>query len=163
MIGFNTLSTTPSTTDIINRAGEAAQSNVVPSTTDPSLVTPEDVNTAVDNAEQQVNSAQQTRETTEENQRTAALQINAQQQQQDQVDLFVEISSGEDIDSGNTVDINTLASLSRSSQRNQFATALEQRQTDPVNTQTLEQQELQNRFQQAIGDNQTPPTIEVVV
>lgn len=103
MTPISSTSSLPPSTQIINRVGEATQQNVVPSASDPSLVTPEEVNTAVDQTVQRANETQQAQADQREQQRSTIVQLNGQQQQQDQVDLYLSIATGEEVDSGSQV------------------------------------------------------------
>lgn len=92
-------SSLPLTTQIINKAGQAAQSPESPAT-------PEQVNRAVDRASDRVSETQAGREQNQTERRTYAAQIYSANSQQKQIDTYIAVASDADVDStsGSTKD-----------------------------------------------------------
>lgn len=99
----------PLSSTIIRRAGELAKENVVPSQSNPELITPEDVNRAVGTAEANSDARQQSSAQESETKRNAVLQLNAQQQQQQLIEIYIESYSGEEVESSGSLSAQTLA------------------------------------------------------
>ena len=158
MTPLDTSNSLPLTTRIINRAGEASQGNVVPSASDPSLVTPEDVNNAVDRADQRVDEARATQEARREDARSFVVQLNGQQQQQDQIDLYLSIVTGEGVDSGSAVGVDTLVDAGQTLRRGELAEAIAD--SDLPGPRERQQQELLERIGEAVGDR---PSIQPII
>lgn len=150
-------SSLPLTSRIINRAGEAAQKNVVPSQTDPTLVTPEDVNSAVDRADERVDSVRETQDARREDARSAIVRINGQQQQQDQIDLYLSVVTDDDVNSS-SVNAQALGDLNQTIRRGETAQFLAD--TDLQGPRERQQQELLERIGGAIDDR---PSIQPVI
>ncbi|MGH1373914.1 MAG: hypothetical protein ACRBBW_17880 [Cellvibrionaceae bacterium] len=147
----------PLTTRIINRAGEAAQKNVVPSQTDPALVTPEEVNAAVDRADQRVDQVGETQAARREDTRSAIVQINGQQQQQDQVDLYLSIVTEESVDSSGG-NVGALSDLNQTLRRGETAQAIAD--SELTGPRERQQQTLLERIGEAVDDR---PSIQPIV
>ncbi|WP_440874636.1 hypothetical protein [Thalassotalea sp. PLHSN55] len=99
----------PLSTRVIQSAGEAAEKNVVPGQTDPSIVaTPENVNKAVDYAADGVANKQQTEQANQEAIRSLVVDVNHAQHQQDLVDQYIAQSTDTN-ESSPTVNVYELA------------------------------------------------------
>lgn len=85
-------SSLPLSTQIIQKAGSAAQAP-------DSTVTPEQVNRAVDNVSDRVDQAQASRETNQTDRRTYATQLYSASSQQQQVDIYLAVASEGKVDS----------------------------------------------------------------
>ncbi len=157
MIPVNTASSLPPSTQVINRVGDAARSNVVPASDDPSLRTPEDVNNAVDAATQRVDEVQQSQESRREEARSAVVQLNGQQQQQDQVDLYLSIATGENVDTSTGVGAEAIADAAQTARRSELAGTISD--SDVLGPRER-QQELQERIGEAIDDR---PSVQPIV
>lgn len=88
--GFS--SSLPLSTQIINKAGQAAQSPGVP-------VNPEQVNNAVDRAADRVSETQASREQNQTERRTYAAQLYSANSQQKQIDTYLAVASDGQVDS----------------------------------------------------------------
>lgn len=87
-----TSSALPLSTQVIKKAGEAAQ--------DPSSpVTPEEVNSAVDRGADRVTLSQQSVEASQANTRDAAAQVYSASSQQKQLDIYLAVASESQVDS----------------------------------------------------------------
>ena len=157
MIPVNTASSLPPSTQVINRVGDAARSNVVPSSDDPSLRTPEDVNNAVDAATQRVDEVQQTQESRREEARSTVVQLNGQQQQQDQVDLYLSIATGENVDTSAGVGAQAVADVAQTARRGEVAETISDSE---LSDRQEQQQELRDRIGEAIDDR---PSVQPIV
>ncbi|GEM_PF-6038219 len=157
MIPVNTASSLPPSTQVINRVGDAARSNVVPSSDDPSLRTPEDVNNAVDAATQRVDEVQQTQESRREEARSTVVQLNGQQQQQDQVDLYLSIATGENVDTSAGVGAQAVADVAQTARRGEVAETISDSE---LSDRREQQQELRDRIGEAIDDR---PSVQPIV
>lgn len=82
----------PLSTQIIKKAGQAAQSPTAP-------VNPEQVNKAVDRASDRVVEQQESRELSQSNRRSAATQLYSATSQQRQIDTYLAVASEGKIDS----------------------------------------------------------------
>ena len=133
-------SSTPVSSRIIQNAGDAAQRNVVPSQTDPSLVTPEDVNRRVSETEASVSAAQQSREQQQTEARTNALNTAANQSRQDLFDQFLAQSTDAET-SSNTSGV----SLSRGDLQS-FSEQARAASLESFDDVLARQRELQQRF-----------------
>lgn len=150
----------PLSTAVINRAGGAAQKNVVPASSDPSLTTPEDVNRAVDGAEQRVNSAAETRESNQQRQRYVAAQTNAQRNQKAQAELYVSIASGgESADAYTPVTAQQLSSFYPPIRTSRLAEAIDGIELDAITLQA----DLQIRIDRAVGDHGSQSSLSILV
>lgn len=85
-------SSLPISTQIIQKAGTAAQAPDAP-------INPEQVNKAVDRASDQVSEAQANREQTQTNRRTYAAQLYSSNSQQQQIDTYLAVASEGETDS----------------------------------------------------------------
>lgn len=92
-------SSLPLSTQIIKKAGQAAQSPEAPAT-------PEQVNRAVDRASDRVSETQASREQNQTERRTYAAQIYSANSQQKQIDTYIAVASDGEVDStsGSTKD-----------------------------------------------------------
>ncbi len=152
--------TQPISSSIINKAGSAAQRNVVPATTDPSLQTPEDVNRAVDQAEQRVNQANEARELDQRRQRSNVVQINAQRNQQAQQELYASIVSDSEISTGG----NSTTAQQISSFAQPFHTYKVAQTTGQIDRQETDlQAELQSRIEESIGEGRPQSRFDIYV
>lgn len=88
--GFS--SSLPLSTQIINKAGQAAQSPDAP-------VNPEQVNSAVDRASDRVSETQASREQNQTERRTYAAQLYSANSQQKQIDTYLAVASDGQVDS----------------------------------------------------------------
>ena len=88
--GFS--SSLPLSTQIINKAGQAAQSPGAP-------VNPEQVNNAVDRAADRVSETQASREQNQTERRTYAAQLYSANSQQKQIDTYLAVASDGQVDS----------------------------------------------------------------
>ncbi|MGY4535430.1 hypothetical protein ACVW0Y_004585 [Pseudomonas sp. TE3786] len=87
----NTSSALPLSTQVINKAGEAAQ--------DPnSPVTPEEVNTAVDRGADRVTLSQQSADASQANRREAASEVYSNSSQQNQLDIYLAVATESNVD-----------------------------------------------------------------
>ncbi len=157
MIPVNTASSLPPSTQVINRVGDAARSNVVPSSDDPSLRTPEDVNNAVDAATQRVDEVQQAQESRREEARSVVVQLNGQQQQQDQIDLYLSVSTGESVDTSAGIGAEAVADVAQTARRAELADTISD---SDLSGPRQRQQELQDRIGEAIDDR---PSVQPIV
>lgn len=87
----NASSSLPLSTQIIKRAGEAAQAPGSP-------VSPEQVNQRVDTASDRVQQAQENRNAEQANRRSAAAQLYSAQSQQNQIDTYLAVASEGEIE-----------------------------------------------------------------
>lgn len=154
---INASSSLPLSSRIIDRAGEAAQKNVVPSQTDPTLVTPEDVNSAVNRAGERVDDVREAQDARREDTRSAIVQINGQQQQQDQIDLYVSVATDADVDNSNT-NAQALSDLNQTIRRGEAAQLVAD--ADLQGPRERQQQTLLERIGGAIDDR---PSIQPVI
>jgi len=94
MINSVSSSSIPVSTRVIQSAGEAAEKNVVPSQTDPSIVaTPENINKLTDKAEVRLQDKQQIEQAEQEAVRSLAVDVNQIQHQQKLVDQYISQST----------------------------------------------------------------------
>ena len=82
----------PLSTQIIKKAGQAAESPTAP-------VSPEQVNKAVDRASDRAAELQESRELSQSNRRSAATQLYSATSQQRQIDTYLAVASEGEIDS----------------------------------------------------------------
>ncbi len=150
-------SSQPLTTRVINRAGEATQKNVVPSQTDPSLVTPEEVNSAVDRADQRVDQVRETQDARRDEVRSTVVQINGQQHQQDQVDLYLSIVTDDEVDS-TAVNAGALSDINQTARRGEAAQLIAD--SELPGTRERHQQALLERIGEAVDDR---PSIQPII
>ncbi len=87
-----TSSALPLSTQVIKKAGEAAQESNSP-------VTPEEVNTAVDRGADRVTLSQQSADASQANRRDAASEVYSASSQQKQLDIYLAVASDSQIDS----------------------------------------------------------------
>lgn len=150
-------SSQPLTTRVINRAGEATQKNVVPSQTDPSLVTPEEVNSAVDRADQRVDQVRETQDARRDEVRSTVVQINGQQHQQDQVDLYLSIVTDDEVDT-TAVNAGALSDINQTARRGEAAQLIAD--SELPGTRERQQQALLERIGEAVDDR---PSIQPII
>lgn len=106
-------SSLPLSTQIINKAGQAAQSPSAP-------VSPEQVNKAVDRASDRVTERQDSRELSQTNRRTAATQLYSANSKQEQLDTYLAVASEGEIDSQPSM-VETAVELRDDIRRNELA------------------------------------------
>ncbi len=87
-----TSSALPLSTQLIKKAGEAAQEPNSP-------VTPEEVNTAVDRGADRVTLSQQNADASQANRRDAASEVYSASSQQKQLDIYLAVASDSQVDS----------------------------------------------------------------
>lgn len=114
----------PLSTQVIKRAGEAAQAPEAP-------VTPEQVNKVVDNASDRVQQAQDNRAAEQTNRRSAAAQLYNVQNQQNQIDTYLAVASEGEIEPRES-NLEAAQELSQNVQRNQLAEAIDSRPEQPA-------------------------------
>jgi len=149
MTAIDVSSTLPLSARVISRAGEAAQKNVVPSSTDPSLITPEDVNNAVDRADQRIDQVRDAQSSRREDTRSAIVQLNGQQHQQDQIDLYLSVVTGEEVDQGGSGAI-VETDINQTVRRGEVAQSIAD--SDIQGPRERQQQALLDRIAEAIED-----------
>ncbi|MEK1906789.1 MAG: hypothetical protein AAAB13_13470 [Pseudomonas sp.] len=106
-------STLPLSTQIIKKAGQAAESPSSP-------VSPEQVNTAVDRATDRVSERQESKELSQSNRRSAATQLYSATSQQRQIDTYLAVASEGEIDSQPST-VETALELRDDVRRNELA------------------------------------------
>lgn len=106
-------SSLPLSTQIIKKAGQAAESPSSP-------VSPEQVNTAVDRAADRVSEAKNSRELSQAAKRDAATQIYSANTQQRQIETYLAVASEDEVDSQPSP-LETAQNLSEAQQRNDRA------------------------------------------
>ncbi|MBB2493952.1 hypothetical protein [Aquipseudomonas ullengensis] len=106
-------STLPLSTQIIKKAGQAAESPSSP-------VSPEQVNTAVDRAADRVTEQQESKELSQSNRRSAATQLYSATSQQRQIDTYLAVASEGEIDSQPST-VETALELRDDVRRNELA------------------------------------------
>ena len=112
-------SSLPLSTQVIKRAGEAAQAPGAP-------VTPEQVNHAVDSASARVQQAQDNRAAEQANRRGAASQIYMANSQQNQIDIYLSVASQDSVESDQS-QLSAANDLSEQVQRYHRAEAIDNR------------------------------------
>ena len=163
-MAINTLSAPPISTQLIQTLGQQAQKNVVPSVDDPALVTPEDVNTRVDTGVDRANQLQQTQAEAQAAKRGAAVSISNRQNQQEAAELFIEISTGEEIDSrSGGFGLDNLQGLTQTLRVNQLANAIDNSDFSRDDVTGPDREQLEERFEKIIRPDDPPPTIDVTV
>jgi hypothetical protein len=103
----------PLSTQIIQKAGQAAESPTAP-------VTPEQVNKAVDRASDRVAERQESRELSQSNRRSAATQLYSATSQQRQIDTYLAVASEGEVDSQPSM-VETALELRDDVRRNEVA------------------------------------------
>lgn len=131
-------SSTSVATRIIQTVGEATKKNVVPGQTDPSLITPEDVNTRANQIDQNIQQTQQAAEQAKTATRTTALNVLDAQRKQDLVDQFIAQSTDSE---SSTSSGPSLTDIIKASQNSQKADAL-----DVVAKVVQQRDDLEERF-----------------
>ena len=107
----------PASSRIIQTVGEKTQQNVVPAQSDPSLITPEDVNDRAQNVDNRIEQNQQAQEQQRTTARTAAVGISAAQQQQQVAEIFIEQSSDTEIDNNSAPSLTEVADIAQQARR----------------------------------------------
>jgi hypothetical protein len=87
----STSSALPLSTQVIKKAGDAAQDPASP-------VTPEQVNTAVDRGADRVTLSQQNADASQANRREAASEVYSNSSQQKQLDIYLTVATESDVD-----------------------------------------------------------------
>ncbi|GLK88447.1 hypothetical protein [Pseudomonas turukhanskensis] len=87
----STSSALPLSTQVIKKAGDAAQDPASP-------VTPEQVNTAVDRGADRVTLSQQSADASQANRREAASEVYSNSSQQKQLDIYLAVATESDVD-----------------------------------------------------------------
>lgn len=159
MIPINTANSLPTSTQVINRVGETARPNVVPVTDDASLQTTEDVNNRADAATQRVDEVQQTQESRREDTRSAVVELNSQQpqQNQDQVELYLSVATGGNTNTSANVNASATTDVAQNARQSELGEAVSE--TELLATRER-QQELQTRIGEAIDDR---PSVQPIV
>ena len=109
----------PLTTQVIKRAGEAAQAPGAP-------VTPEQVNKAVDAASDRVQQAQDNRAAEQTSRRSTAAQLYSANSQQNQIDTYLAVASEGEVESSES-NLEVAQELSEDVQRYRVAEAIDSR------------------------------------
>lgn len=109
----------PLSTQVIKRAGEAAQAPGAP-------VTPEQVNKTVDAASDRVQQAQDSRAAEQTSRRSTAAQLYSANSQQNQIDTYLAVASEGEVESSES-NLEVAQELSEDVQRYRVAEAIDSR------------------------------------
>jgi len=130
-------------------------------------LSPEEKNNVSDELYDRSNEIKADKQEDRDSVRATVVQISVQQQQKANLELYIEQSTGEEIDDSASVSPQDVIEFSQKQQRNENIQAvadsgitegkiLEQRQQD-------QRQSLLDKISQALGDNSNPPSIDLNV
>lgn len=92
----------PLSSTLIQSLGDKAKQIVVPSQQDPNLITPEDVNRAVRSAEVSLSEASQQQQAQADAKRSALVDVNGAQHQQEMLDIYLQVASDGEYSGGSS-------------------------------------------------------------
>jgi len=130
-------------------------------------LSPEEKNNISDDIYDRSNEIKAERQSDQDNVRETVVEISVAQQQKANLELYIEQSTGEEIDDSPSVSPQELIEFAQKQQRNDTLQAVADsdipQEAIQERRQTELRQSLEDKFSQALGDNSNPPSIDLNV
>jgi len=130
-------------------------------------LSPEEKNNISDDIYDRSNEIKVERQSDQDNVRETVVEISVAQQQKANLELYIEQSTGEEIDDSPSVSPQELIEFAQKQQRNDTLQAVADsdipQEAIQERRQTELRQSLEDKFSQALGDNSNPPSIDLNV